>query len=254
MSPTTVEPRELAARESDGIHVLLLWHRAGTLSPSRSRTPASETASASRSRPATPSTPSTTRSPTRREPQGGTRNVKPDTDHSVAQHRSPHGPLERRPLEDRDLRLARVRRRRLRPRRHGRHEVDRSRQARTGRVGSDGQDSRRGLQAARQRERPHSERDAQGQRSCLHRGDRGRTRGHLEDRDVQNVRSPLEAGANRQISQTGTQPLSSSRSAGDPTTPATRSTRSSTGSTSSSLPTRSSSSASSATPARSTRS
>ena len=26
MSPTTVETRELAARESDGIHVLLLWH------------------------------------------------------------------------------------------------------------------------------------------------------------------------------------------------------------------------------------
>lgn len=26
MSPTTVESRELAARESDGIHVLLVWH------------------------------------------------------------------------------------------------------------------------------------------------------------------------------------------------------------------------------------
>jgi hypothetical protein len=26
MSPTTVETRELAARESDGIQVLLLWH------------------------------------------------------------------------------------------------------------------------------------------------------------------------------------------------------------------------------------
>ena len=26
MSPTTRRPRELAARESDGIHVLLLWH------------------------------------------------------------------------------------------------------------------------------------------------------------------------------------------------------------------------------------
>ena len=26
MSPTTPETRELAARESDGIHVLLLWH------------------------------------------------------------------------------------------------------------------------------------------------------------------------------------------------------------------------------------
>ena len=26
MSPTTVESRELAARESDGIHVVLLWH------------------------------------------------------------------------------------------------------------------------------------------------------------------------------------------------------------------------------------
>jgi hypothetical protein len=28
MSPATAEPRELAARESDGIHVLLLWHPA----------------------------------------------------------------------------------------------------------------------------------------------------------------------------------------------------------------------------------
>ena len=26
MSPTTAEIRELAARDSDGIHVLLLWH------------------------------------------------------------------------------------------------------------------------------------------------------------------------------------------------------------------------------------
>jgi hypothetical protein len=26
MSPATRQPRELAARESDGIHVLLLWH------------------------------------------------------------------------------------------------------------------------------------------------------------------------------------------------------------------------------------
>jgi hypothetical protein len=26
MSPTTLQPRELAARESDGLHVLLLWH------------------------------------------------------------------------------------------------------------------------------------------------------------------------------------------------------------------------------------
>ena len=26
MSPATVETRELAARESDGLHVLLLWH------------------------------------------------------------------------------------------------------------------------------------------------------------------------------------------------------------------------------------
>jgi hypothetical protein len=26
MSPTTTHPRELAARESDGIHVVLLWH------------------------------------------------------------------------------------------------------------------------------------------------------------------------------------------------------------------------------------
>ena len=25
MSPTTLQPRELAARESDGIHVLVLW-------------------------------------------------------------------------------------------------------------------------------------------------------------------------------------------------------------------------------------
>ena len=28
MSPTTTQSRELAARESDGIHVLLLWHPA----------------------------------------------------------------------------------------------------------------------------------------------------------------------------------------------------------------------------------
>ena len=26
MSPTTTHPRELAVRESDGIHVVLLWH------------------------------------------------------------------------------------------------------------------------------------------------------------------------------------------------------------------------------------
>jgi len=26
MSPATLETRELAARESDGLHVLLLWH------------------------------------------------------------------------------------------------------------------------------------------------------------------------------------------------------------------------------------
>jgi len=26
MSPATTHPRELAARESDGIHVVLLWH------------------------------------------------------------------------------------------------------------------------------------------------------------------------------------------------------------------------------------
>ena len=26
MSPTTADTRELASRESDGIHVLLLWH------------------------------------------------------------------------------------------------------------------------------------------------------------------------------------------------------------------------------------
>ena len=41
------------------------------------------------------------------------------------QPRGPHGSLERRPLEDRDVRLARVRPRRLRPRRNGRHEDDR---------------------------------------------------------------------------------------------------------------------------------
>ena len=35
MSPATVDTRELAARESDGIHVLLLWHpRANALTVS----------------------------------------------------------------------------------------------------------------------------------------------------------------------------------------------------------------------------
>ena len=43
------------------------------------------------------------------------------TTHST-QHRGPHGSLERKSLEDRDVRLARVRRRRLRDRRRGRGE------------------------------------------------------------------------------------------------------------------------------------
>ena len=35
MSPATVDTRELAARDSDGIHVLLLWHpRANALTVS----------------------------------------------------------------------------------------------------------------------------------------------------------------------------------------------------------------------------
>src|SRR6266540_717568 len=63
MSPATPQTRELAARDSDGLSVRLLWHRARTRSRSRSRTRAAEIASTSRSRPTAPSMPSTTPSP-----------------------------------------------------------------------------------------------------------------------------------------------------------------------------------------------
>jgi len=74
MNPTATETRELAERESDGVHVLLLWHpadnaltvlvedaRAGGRVLPGSRSPLSVL-----------STPSTTHTPTRRELQGGT--------------------------------------------------------------------------------------------------------------------------------------------------------------------------------------
>ena len=63
MSPATSQTRELAARDSDGIHVLLLWHpreNTVTVSVEDAR---SESASSSRSRPTAPSMPSTTPSP-----------------------------------------------------------------------------------------------------------------------------------------------------------------------------------------------
>ena len=164
----------------------------------------------------------------------------------------PHGPLERRPLEDRDVRLARVRRRRVRDRRRGRHEDHRPEHGGAGRVRPRGQDPRRRLQAARRRERPGPEQLAPDERSGLHGRDRGRRRGHLRAGAVQNVRSPLDPATPARSPRTGTRRSSSSRSAATPTRRPTRSTRSSTGSTRRSRPTRSSSSASSATPARST--
>ena len=74
-----------------------------------------------------------------------------------SQPRGPHGSLERRPLEDGDVRLARLRPRRLRPWRHGRHEEHRPEHGRAGRVRPHGQDPRRRLQAAGRRERPDPE-------------------------------------------------------------------------------------------------
>src|SRR5918998_140589 len=87
MSPADRRTRELAARESDGIHVSLLWHPPRTRSRSRSRTPALETASSSRSSLTAPSMPSTTPSlmppsdaqkppPERRTAMSGTKNRK----------------------------------------------------------------------------------------------------------------------------------------------------------------------------------
>ena len=63
---------------------------------------------------------------------------------------SPHGRLERGPLEDRHLRLACARAARVRRRRPGRHEAGRSDQGRPRRVGPHGQDPRCRVQGARE--------------------------------------------------------------------------------------------------------
>ena len=114
------------------------------------------------------------------------------TTRAVAQPGGPHGALERLPLEDRDLRLARVRPRRLRARRDGRDEVDRRERAGAGRVRSHGADPRRGLQAARGRERLHPARHAADDRPRVRRRDRGR---RPTDRDAR--RGPERAVAAR---------------------------------------------------------
>ena len=96
-----------------------------------------------------------------------------------AQPRGPDGPLERRPLEDRDVRLGCLRRRRVRARGNGQHEDHRPERVRSGRVRPDGQDPRGRLQAARGRERPDSESHPSHDRSRIPGGDRGRRLGRL---------------------------------------------------------------------------
>ena len=124
MSPATPQTRELAARESDGIHVLLLWHpqrerahRLGRGRPRRRPLPARGRARPRPRRLLPPLRLRRLRRPNRRTVMFRTKHAAPQT---VAQPGGPHGPLERGSLEDRHVRLARLRRRRLRARRHGR--------------------------------------------------------------------------------------------------------------------------------------
>ena len=155
-----------------------------------------------------------------------------------AQPGGPHGSLERRSLEDRDLRLARLCRPRLRDRQRRRDEAHRSQHVRAGRVRPGRPDSRRRLQAARGREHPRPERLAGRARSRFHRGDRGRRRGSLEAAVVQNVRSPLDPANDGQISKNRHAALVEFEIRGDKDTAATGSSPSSIGSTRRSRPPR----------------
>ena len=93
------------------------------------------------------------------------------------QHRGPDGSLERRPLEDRGLRLARARRRVRLRRRRGRHEVPRGHRSRR-RRGRQGRPARRGRlprgEGRAGRDRPDPVQDADRRRSRLQGDDRGR--------------------------------------------------------------------------------
>ncbi len=171
------------------------------------------------------------------------------------QRGGPHGSLERRSLEDRDVRLARLRPRRLRACRHARHEEHRPEHAR-GRASPAA--STRSCDAGFKQPAGESvliqSRSLRASRSRLHCRHRGRRRRDLQagrraERPLA-ARLPAMPARSRR---TGTRPSSRSRSAATPTRPSTRSTPSSTGSPTRSGPTRSSSSASSATRARTRR-
>ena len=121
------------------------------------------------------------------------------------------------PLEDRDVRLARVRPRRIRDRRRRRDEDDRPEHAGAGRVRPHGQDPRRRLQAARRRERPRPER-ARCERATRPSRPRSQTSspGSPKLDVVQNVRSPLDPGNAGQIAKSGHAALVEFEIRGDP--------------------------------------
>ena len=148
---------------------------------------------------------------------------------AVAQPRGPHGSLERGALEDRHVRLARLRHRRLRARRHGRHEEHRHERAGAGRVRPHGQDPGRRLQAARRRERPDPEPLAARERSRLHAPRSTTSSPASRSWPPSRTSARRSTPATRARSpRTGTRRSSSSRSAATRTRRSTRSTRSST--------------------------
>ena len=116
----------------------------------------------------------------------------------------PHGPLERRPLEDRDVRLARLRRRRLRARRRGRHEDDRPEHAGPGESGRMDRILDAGFKQPADESVLIQSTSLTDERSRLHGRDRGRRRAASPRLDVvQNVRSPLAPGNSGQIAKDG---------------------------------------------------
>ena len=113
MSPATPQYRasSLHARAT-AIHVVLLWHPARTRSPCPSRTTASEIASSFAVAPEP--RPRRLLPPIRvRRLAAERRIVMSRNKHQNRNVAATHGPLERRPLEDRNLRLARARGRRF---------------------------------------------------------------------------------------------------------------------------------------------
>ena len=96
--------------------------------------------------------------------------------------RGPDGSLERKPLEDRHVRVARARSRSLCAWRRGRDEEHRPEHTGAGRVRPDGQDPRRRVQAARRRERPRPERHTSHERSGVQGHGRRRRRRCLDHR------------------------------------------------------------------------